>query len=375
MVTTANHRTYTKELLSLGRWTDSRGNLVDLREGDLAAIIQGSPRDIPLKLGHSSDAFNNLVAQEMGIPLTALSGDEFGNGQLRLGIAGNFRVEGDRLLADLTVPAELGRLIDLGMLVNVSAEMRPGHPFVLTALALLGAEDPAVGNLRQFAGDRSDMIYLTSKQPNKQPNKQQEARHMVMTMEELVTALRDLAEAAVAPEENPEEPPMEPEETPMAPPPPALTAARPAAADLTATRQLSDRVSRLEQENRSLRLTARQVHYSQIGAAYPHIEDSAQFGVDMAQLELTAPAAVSMMMTEHERIADAHNNSLLFTKMSVKPVVNPAASTHPFTVKMEELASREGLNLSNRSEYARAFTKASEEYRDLFLSYSSTGNR
>jgi len=363
-------RTITKELLSLGRWTDSRGNLVDLRAGDLEQIIAASPRDVAVKLGHTSDEFNNLVAQQLGIHSTLLTGDADGNGQLRLGLAQNFRVENDRLLADLVLPEALADLVDRGMITNVSAEMRRGNPFVITAVALLGAQDPAMGNLRTFAGLKPETVVLLSK----------EEIRLMISPEQVISALQELLDQLQAPE-TPEEPPVAPEPPPPAAasaPPPAMAAAAAPAPDRQLSAQIKAqeaRIQKMEQENADLRLAARQSHYRQLAATYPHLADAEQFAQRMAQLELTAPAEVTVILDTHAELAEAHNSSLLFTKMSVPGRVNPAAQSHPFLTKVDDIARADNLNLADRTQYARAFTKASDLHHDLFLQYSDQRGR
>ncbi len=107
--------------------------------------------DCPLKLGHTSDDFNQKLAQKMGV-LPELMQGENGKGAIALGWVENPRRYGDNLIADIAgVPSAIKELIENKRYANLSAEIMLGYedggkqyPKVLTGVALLGAELPAV---------------------------------------------------------------------------------------------------------------------------------------------------------------------------------------------------------------------------------------
>lgn len=137
------------EIFSVGTWTDSAGQIREFTAADLDAIIAASGDPIPLKVGHTSVAFNTRVADALGIPVDLLTGDR-GEGAPRLGLVAKLRRHGDKLLADFaSVPDPIADLIEGGQFNAVSVELvfKDGKPH-LSATALLGAEHPAVGNLK-----------------------------------------------------------------------------------------------------------------------------------------------------------------------------------------------------------------------------------
>ena len=61
------------EIFSVGEWTDSSGQTKGWTAADIAAIMQdfrsnGSSSGVPLKVGHTSDAFNKRGADALGLP-------------------------------------------------------------------------------------------------------------------------------------------------------------------------------------------------------------------------------------------------------------------------------------------------------------------
>lgn len=111
--------------------------------GDLDALarsatLAGDKFDAPLKLGHNE---RQKLLGEDGLPSA--------------GWLDNLRRDGDRLLADFkAVPEKVADLIDAGGFRKRSAELTPKfkvdgktYPWMLTGLALLGEELPAVDSL------------------------------------------------------------------------------------------------------------------------------------------------------------------------------------------------------------------------------------
>lgn len=135
------------EIFSVGQWTDSSGNTDNWTEKDLQEIARNFPltkkiHKAPFKFGHA-DA-QKFMGQRDGAPA--------------LGWADNVRVENGKLIADFTdVPKEIFELINAGRYKRVSAEFYEdvsldGKPIgrVLRAVALLGADIPAVTNLKDL---------------------------------------------------------------------------------------------------------------------------------------------------------------------------------------------------------------------------------
>lgn len=136
------------EVASVGPWIghDADGRIVSDRitSDDLDALVAAAAEavvDIPLKLGHDT---NQTLLQADGYPAA--------------GWVKGLRRSGDFVLADLCdVPAVIGDLVRIGGYRKRSAEItwnaRFGnrvYPVMLTAVALLGSDLPAVHNLRDI---------------------------------------------------------------------------------------------------------------------------------------------------------------------------------------------------------------------------------
>jgi len=125
--------------------------------------------DPPVKIGHTSDEFNKALALKMGIEPELIKG-EAGNGIMAFGWVDNLRVSGDVMYADLTdVPEPIADLIESKSYKKVSAEIMfdyqdkgKTYPKVLTGLALLGAELPAV----KESGLETAAVYMVVNKPD-----------------------------------------------------------------------------------------------------------------------------------------------------------------------------------------------------------------
>jgi hypothetical protein len=148
------------EIFGAGTWKDSKFTVEDLEEladNSNALLAKGTNRP-PIKLGHTD---KQILAQN--------------DGQPSLGWLQNFRVQGNKLLADIiNVPAIVKEAIKKGLYSAVSSELahRQHFGWFVTGLALLGAELPAVktlGDLRLFLASESletlSNVILTFSQP------------------------------------------------------------------------------------------------------------------------------------------------------------------------------------------------------------------
>ena len=137
------------DLLSVGVWRGigcpDKG--CQFTEQDLDGIVaaarvdSGSDRRAPVKLGHGAQG----ILKKSGLPAA--------------GWVTNLRRIGDRIVGDLAdVPRQVAELIRAGAWKNRSVELSPmtiagrNFPQVLTGLALLGVDAPAVENLDDIAG-------------------------------------------------------------------------------------------------------------------------------------------------------------------------------------------------------------------------------
>ena len=144
------------EVFSEGTWTDSTGTVREWMDADLDKMVElfkaGKPELVALKVGHSSDKFNRRIAEALGVPVEVITG-EGGKGQIALGQMKTLEHKNGKLIASFEgVPAALADLIEGGQFINVSSEIddSEGGP-VLEAVALLGAEEPAVENLKPLS--------------------------------------------------------------------------------------------------------------------------------------------------------------------------------------------------------------------------------
>jgi hypothetical protein len=126
--------------------------------------------DPPVKIGHTSDEFNLALAEKMGIQPEFVEGEE-GNGVMAFGWIDDLRIAGKILYADLVdVPIPIKDLIDSRSFRKVSAEIMfdfvddgKVYPRVLSGLALLGGELPAVKD----SGLETAAIYTQANKPDK----------------------------------------------------------------------------------------------------------------------------------------------------------------------------------------------------------------
>lgn len=134
-----------------GEWVDSSGMSRTWAEEDLDSLVKafnaGVPAIVPLKAGHTPDAFNEEIARALGVPVEVATG-HLGNGQITLGKMISLERRGNLLMAGFErVPVKIADLIEGGQFNTVSVEIENelnGFSPVMTAVALLGAEEPAV---------------------------------------------------------------------------------------------------------------------------------------------------------------------------------------------------------------------------------------
>ena len=147
-------------IFSIGEHTDSRGSKRAWSVDDLQAMITAFdakvPSVVPIKLGHTSDAFNSKVANALDIPEDILKGEGSNNtGAARLGEVIGLHLDKGVLHANIEASnSKVADLIKGGYFTGVSSEIQREREFegktygpVLSGLALLGAQRPALGEL------------------------------------------------------------------------------------------------------------------------------------------------------------------------------------------------------------------------------------
>ncbi len=146
------------EIFSTGRFVPSQGPTREWTIEDIDGIIDafnaGVPEAVHVKLGHTSPEFAQLIAEQLGVPLEVVQGeDPGGDGQISLGRVATLRRRQTKMVADLDVPEPVADIVSKGF-STVSVELLAdfeGHEWVLSAVALLGAERPAVKDLAGLA--------------------------------------------------------------------------------------------------------------------------------------------------------------------------------------------------------------------------------
>lgn len=139
------------KVFATGTHTDSAGLTREWTEADLdnmvTAFVAGVPAISPLKCGHTPDSFNRKIAEALDVPVEVVTGLN-GQGQVALGRMSSLERKGNLLVAAYErVPDPIASLIEAGLFSTVSVEIDDkvgDFGPVITATALLGAEEPAV---------------------------------------------------------------------------------------------------------------------------------------------------------------------------------------------------------------------------------------
>lgn len=139
------------KIFAVGTWTDSAGIERTWTPEDLDRMVDaftaGVPAMVPIKCGHTSDGFNKRIAEALEVPPEIVTGDE-GHGQIKLGSMTSLQRKGSLLIAAFDkVPEAIANLIEGGQYATVSVEIEDSvgdFGPVITGVALLGAEEPAV---------------------------------------------------------------------------------------------------------------------------------------------------------------------------------------------------------------------------------------
>ena len=143
-----------------GSHTDSQGRTKSFEKKDLQGMVSafwaGIPESIPIKMGHSTDEFNQKVADALDLPKQLLSGEgDKQTGAVRLGEVIGLHLNGV-LTADLRMPEKVADLVIKGFFTANSPEIALNRthtfpsgekeeiPITLSALSLLGAQRPAI---------------------------------------------------------------------------------------------------------------------------------------------------------------------------------------------------------------------------------------
>jgi len=161
------------KIFAAGEWTDSAGVTRDWTNEDLDKMVDaftaGVPAVVPLKCGHTSDGFNNRIADALEVPVENITGEQ-GQGQIGLGKMISLERKGSLLIAGFDkIPEPISNLIEGGQYSTVSVEIEDAvgdFGPVVTGVALLGAEEPAVDKATLdralvFGGKREGARVLT----------------------------------------------------------------------------------------------------------------------------------------------------------------------------------------------------------------------
>ena len=140
----------------------------------ISAFNDGIPDAVHIKIGHTSKEFIKLVAEQLGVPEAVVQGEPpDGDGQISLGRVVALRRRQNKLVADIETPEQVAQLIMKGY-STVYCELLKDyedHKWVLSSVALLGAERPAVEDLADLAHAavlverKSELVYAFSVAP------------------------------------------------------------------------------------------------------------------------------------------------------------------------------------------------------------------
>ncbi len=127
------------EIFAVGKWNGMEFSLADLNGIVSAFNVLGDNHKVPLKFGHNNEQ-----------PMT--------DGMPAIGWVKSLSVEGDKLIADVTdIPPVVMNAMDNKLYRNVSVELdldvkykNQQFPAVLSGIALLGADIPAVNTLKDL---------------------------------------------------------------------------------------------------------------------------------------------------------------------------------------------------------------------------------
>ena len=139
------------EVFSVGKHTASDGEEIEVTADDLDAMVEafdsGTPAMVPVKFGHTSEAFNvEQAAELLGITPGLITGEgEDGDGAILPGTVTKLTRIQNKLLADFDVIAPVAPMIEDGLLKGISVEIEGTR--LITAITLLGAQRPAVKDL------------------------------------------------------------------------------------------------------------------------------------------------------------------------------------------------------------------------------------
>lgn len=165
----------TVEVMKVGRHTDANGQTVEFTVDDLRRMVQafaeGVPFVVPVKLGHTTEEFNEAVAQKLGVPADVLTGDPSAQnrGKASLGEVVELHSNGTLTAVLRLANDQVYRLIKDGYFTRISAEIQKtreqnGKVYgpVLSAVSLLGGERPAI-DLKKIVlddGRHPDVVVL-----------------------------------------------------------------------------------------------------------------------------------------------------------------------------------------------------------------------
>ena len=93
-------------IFASGTWTDSAGVTRVWTDAEVDGLVKafesGVPAIVPLKAGHTPDAFNQQIAEKLGVPVELVTGDQ-GKGQISIGRMATLERRGTLLMASLSV--------------------------------------------------------------------------------------------------------------------------------------------------------------------------------------------------------------------------------------------------------------------------------
>lgn len=189
-----NHKLAGAEIFKAGTWNDRTFTEQDLDNMVAAFNATGKAGRVPLKFGHSDDE----------------SGQPFREGLPALGWVSKVWRQGKTLFADfIDIPNAVFQAIQKGLYKFVSIEILKNaeydgksYPWLLDAVALLGAEPPAVdglGDLQRLALSRASFKYAEVCVHSRQTHMVTPHQEIEMDPKEIAKAIADGIREQIAP--------------------------------------------------------------------------------------------------------------------------------------------------------------------------------
>ena len=344
-------------IFTSGKHTDSTGMVREWTEAALQGMAerfkQRGEKHIPLKVGHTSDSFNIRIAKALNLPPELIAGDK-GQGQIALGEVTGMECRDGKIIATVgNVPEAIADLVEGKQYNSVSCEIEGNEKdgWEITAVALLGAEEPAIAEASlvgakvfgKLEAERRVVMFSQEQSPSKDKKKSLEEK---MTEDEKSKFQNDSLVAIALALGLPGEAKLEDilkvitDMKGMMPQPGAEEEMKQHKAEFA---KVTEKISILEKENAELKHGWRVAKYQKLAADLTAIEGKPEdMGKDWAELEEKAgEAVVSQVIAQFQKANTLASGMLTSVGRSKTILSNPQDE---FEIKVNALAKEKGLS-------------------------------